>query len=1517
MSAPSHTAVEADRPVRSAGDVGSGPARGAARWVEVLVLAVAAYAPMLWAQPGAVTEDTKTYLYLDPGRYVRQAASLWNPNIALGTVTHENIGYLFPMGPFFWICAELHLPIWVAQRLWLGTLLFAAGAGVLYLSRVLGLGRPGRFVAAFVFMFTPYILQYSGRISVILMPWSGLPWMLAFVVLALRRPGWRYPALFAVVVALVSSINASSLLYVGIGPALWLPFAVVVLREHRWSDAWRVAWRVALLTLLVSAWWIVALQVESAFGVDILRYTETIQSTASASSPTEILRSLGYWFFYGASPQTGPWTQAAAAYTQHLWLIGLSFAVPALAVAAGAFVRWRFRTFFIALVALGMVLAVGPYPYGRPTGVSGLLKYIMENTTAGLAMRSTDRASPLILLGLAMLLGAGATAVAARIRRGAVLVTGVVVALVVGAATPLWTGATVVDGLTQPASPPDYVRQAAASLNATNPGTRVFGVPGENFAAYRWGDTNDTVYPGLLTRPYVTHEQQTMGSMATADLLEAVDTPLQEGVEDPRTIAPMSALMSAGNVLVQYDQAYERYNSVNPRVLARTFTPTPPGLGDRRAFGTPRPNVSTVPDLDPRTLSLPVGQGLTAPLVTYAVDHPRPVVRTESTASPLVVAGNGAGLVAASGFGLLADNPTVYYSGTLDAHPTFRAAALGGSPSLVVTDTNARQDYRWNGITQNAGYVREQVTPADEAPDPKSSPLNIFPGAPANAYSTTVYTGVSSVTASAYGSPVQYFNDQRPAAAMDGNPATAWTLSGYPQGQWWEVVLAKPVTTDTVTLSQLITPRPRQILDEVTLSFDYIHPVTVHLTAASRTPAGQVIHFPRRTFSLLRITMGHSHGTPYKVPAGYENTVGLSEVTIPGVVATEAVAMPQDLLRTTGTRSLSSPLTLVMTRLRGSGYPPRGDYQADLARQFWLPTDRTFQATGQARISPLAPDQTVSAALGRTGAGGTVVAVSSSSRLAGNVAAGPLAAIDGDPATAWQSDLGAPSQAGQWVQYTLSAPQTVERLDLGVVADGRHSVPTRISVSAGGRTETVALPAVADRAAPGAVVRVPVTLPAPVTGSTVRVTVDAVRQETTTDYATQATVTLPVGLAELGIPGLVAPPVPVALPGTCRDDLLTVDGRPVWTAVTGSTADALARRPLALALCGPDAGGLALAAGTHDLRSVAGATTGLDVDALALASAPGGGPAAVSPAGQLEAVRTAATPTVTLGRQTATRIPVTLHGVTAATPPFQLVLGQSINPGWTATAGGQTLAEPVLTDGFANGWRIDPARLAGAIHGGELTVDLRWTPQETVNAAVVVSAAALVACLVLAVLPAVRRRSRDADGRTEPDPSDGTDRSAEAPVLLGGTVPVLAERRDTPAPARWSTSLVTAAAVGVVVWAVSLPVIGLPAALATGLVLRRPRWRPLLGAIAAAAVVAVGVVVVISQLVAPQPATGGWPSAHEAADALVWVGVLFLAADAVVELVTGRVRRPGGPVPVPEAPVGGEAAAPVGPDVTP
>ena len=101
------------------------------RWPLVLLAAIC-YVPLLFTAPGEVGADTKTYLYLDPGRLLSRAPSMWDPNIGLGTVTHQNIGYLFPMGPYYWLVGRHSAcPTVVAQRLWLGSILFLAGAGVL------------------------------------------------------------------------------------------------------------------------------------------------------------------------------------------------------------------------------------------------------------------------------------------------------------------------------------------------------------------------------------------------------------------------------------------------------------------------------------------------------------------------------------------------------------------------------------------------------------------------------------------------------------------------------------------------------------------------------------------------------------------------------------------------------------------------------------------------------------------------------------------------------------------------------------------------------------------------------------------------------------------------------------------------------------------------------------------------------------------------------------------------------------------------------------------------------------------------------------------------------------------------------------------------------------------------------------------------------------------------------------------------------------------------------------------
>jgi hypothetical protein len=1464
--------------------------------VDYLLVAVAAFVPMLAAQPGTVSDDTKTYLYLDPGRYVRAAVSMWDPSVGLGTVTHENIGYLLPMGPFYWTMAELHVPLWVAQRLWMGCLLFAAGAGALYLCRVLGLAGPGRYVTALAYMFTPYVLQYSGRISVILMPWSGLPWMLAFVVLALRKGGWRFPALFALVVALVSGINASSILYVGIAPALWLPYAVLVTRESTWRRAWGVAWKVAGLTALASLWWVVGLQVEAAYGVNVLKYTETVPATSAASLASEILRGLGYWYFYGTD-RVGPWTQTSVDYTQSIALILWSFSVPVLAFLAAFVARWRYRSYFILITVVGMVMAVGPNPYNDPTAVGSVIKALMVDTTAGLAMRSTDRASPVILLSLAVFLGTGVSALYHRFRVAGVVIGAGVVVAVAGASTPLWSGQIIADGFTQPAVPPAYTRAAAKALDATHPGTRVYGLPGNNFGAQRWGDTIDTVYPGLMTRPYITHEQQIMGSMPTADVLEAVDGPLQDGLMDWDAMAPMASLLDAGDVLVQYDQAYERYDTPNPQTLAAELATTPPGLSDPVAYGTPRPNVPLLPLFDEGSLALPPDAGWPAPLVSYTVADPRPIVRTESTATPLVVDGDANGIVGAASVGLLAGNPTIIYAGTLDTDRTLQHQTLSAPATLVVTDTNRKQGYRWNSLNENTGYT-ETADQGPDTSDPSDAPLDLFPGAPADAQTTTVLAGVSSVTASSYGSSITYLPEDRPSAALDGNTQTAWLTNSFVGqiGQWWQVRLAAPRTEDHLLLVQPQTGDPDRHITRVTVSFDGGHPVSIPLSPASRTAAGEVVTFPARTFTTLRITITGVTVDDPTSPVGSRSSTGFAEIGIPGITVDETVSMPQDLLRAAGASSLLDRLALVMTRLRSSGVPPRTDVEPSLQRTFWLPTARTFTLTGQARISPLVPDDEIDRLVGRPGSDGTGTVAYSEGRLPDDLTANAMATLDDDPSTIWEPGFGASHQTGVWLQYHFKEPVTFDHLELQIVADGRHSVPTQLTVTGGGQSATVPLPALADSPVAGAVVDVPVALPVTFHGTDVRLTFGAVRMVDTLDYYSQTPIALPIGVATVGIPGAPpAAPVPTDVPTACRDDLVAVDGAPVWVEVSGTTAAALHRQALTISLCGPDAGGLALGPGAHTLSSALGQVTGYDVDQIALDSAPGGAAMPLDSPTTLAAPAVAASPGAVVDSQTATALHVTVRGVPTSpgSTPFDLILGESINKGWTATVdGGPALGSPILIDAFANGWRIDPVALAPYVHDGALSVTLVWTPQRSVDWALIISAATVLACLVLALWP--RRRRRPARAMTGDDrhldESDADVTAAEAVALDERPrlqLPFVSEGPRVPFPVAAGTAVVAGAVAAVV----ASPVAGLAVAVATAVVLVVPRLRFLLALAAVACVAAAGIYVAVHQGQVDAPDGGAWPQSFQVASQWAWAGVVFLGADGVVDVALRARRR--------------------------
>ncbi|HXY92994.1 MAG TPA: alpha-(1-_3)-arabinofuranosyltransferase family protein, partial [Acidimicrobiia bacterium] len=585
------TATLTARSTRAPSDVVADTTSGPLRVLGYAALAAIAYVPLLLTSRGEVVADTKSYLYLDPNRLLERAPSMWDPNIGLGTVTHQNIGYLFPMGPYYAVTHFLGAPAWVSQRIWLGTVLLFAALGVLFLLRTLHVHGPGVVAAALVFMLSPYLLDFAARLSVILLPWAGLPWMLALVIRALRDGGWRYPAILAIVVQVVGSVNATALVFAGIVPVMWVAYAWLVTREVDWRRVLSTVAKIVLLAGLTSIWWVVGLAIQSAYGLDILKFTETLATVSHASLPSEVLRGLGYWFFYGGD-KIGPWIDPSVRYTQDLWLIASSYAVPLAAFVGASIVRWRHRAFFVLVLVVGFVIAVGAYPYDDPSALGSLFKSFAASSSFGLALRSTARAVPLLVLGGAVLIGLAVNALAdawsARGWRVAGIGLAALVILLAAVNLPsLWDRNLLGENLMRPETIPAYWTDAISALDAGPHDTRVLEIPGADFASYRWGNTVDPITPGLMDRPYVARELVPWGSPAGTDLLNALDRRLQEGVLDPSSIAPVARLVSAGSILYRADLQTDRYNlaRATPTWLLLN-SPRPSGLGPPAKYGT-------------------------------------------------------------------------------------------------------------------------------------------------------------------------------------------------------------------------------------------------------------------------------------------------------------------------------------------------------------------------------------------------------------------------------------------------------------------------------------------------------------------------------------------------------------------------------------------------------------------------------------------------------------------------------------------------------------------------------------------------------------------------------------------------------------------------------------------------------------------------------------------------------------------------------------------------------------------
>lgn len=848
-------------------------------------------------RPRQIIGDGRTALLVDPTGALASGLRVWDPGRDLGTVAAGDVRRLWPLGAYHWLMEAARVPDWLAQRLWLAALLLAAAGGVLAIARAWRWRPAAALAAAAAYALSPVVA--TGVLDAdALLPFAGLPWLLALTIQSLRHRGWRHPVAFAIVLAAAGSANGTAAALLLAVPLAWIGHALWLSRETTRARALTTLAKIGVAVAVLNAWWVVALSVQATNGVDPARFGVPPDVVASTSSAAEVTRGLGRWTAYG-----GEVAEVTEPYTQQPMLLLGSFLLPVAALLALGVSRWRHRPYVVGLAVIGTVLAAATYDGGPASPLRALVD-LAGSTGFGLALRGLEGAVIVVVLGLA--LGVGAVVAAAgeeSSRRGAGAAA--IVLIVAAAALPvLWTGGTVPASAARPQVVPDDTARLAAHLDEGDPDSRVLELPGDPDLSR----DGSSPLQAVLDRPHVVRRVRPAGSAAGTDLLRAIDSRVQRGTLAPEALAPLARLLGAGDVVVRADESPE-----TAELLA-----TAPGFGPVERFGD---------------------------LVTAPVTDPVDVVRAHGGSPVVFLSGSGDGIVDAAAAGLLEGDELVRYSSSVTDDPDFTRTHLVDQRRLVVTDTNRVRAQRWTGLQGVDGFT-ETEDGGLVAEDPFDERLQVQDGS--DGTRSVADPGALTVRATTYGPADRYRPDQRPALAADGDPATAWVVpADRAVGQELQLAAERGVEPVHVRIVQ----RPGAdgtAIDEVALRFDGGDSQVVALSAASQTLLGQRIDVAGRRFTGLTVEI-----RSLTEPPGAGVDVGLAEVDVAGLRASGWVRMPTDLLDAAGFRSTRYPLALVQTRLRAE--TGAEDPERSIMRIVDLPATRTYRLSGRARTATAAP----------------------------------------------------------------------------------------------------------------------------------------------------------------------------------------------------------------------------------------------------------------------------------------------------------------------------------------------------------------------------------------------------------------------------------------------------------------------------------------------------------------------------------------------------------------------------------
>lgn len=1226
--------------------------------------------------PGRISPDTKLDLTANPLRFLARATNLWNSELPFGQAQNQAYGYLFPHGTFFLIGHALGVPGWITQRLWWALLLTVGFWGLLRVAEALGIGSPGsRVIAAAAFALSPRVLTTLGSISSETLPMMLAPWVLLPTILALRATGPRSVRALAaqagVAVALMGAVNAIATV------AGCLP-AVIWWACHRPNRLWwRYTgwWLVALV--LATLWWVVGLVMLRAISPPFLDFIESSGVTTQWSSLVEMLRGTDSWTPYVAPTATA----GAPLVTGSAAVLGTCLVAAAgLAGLAGPTMPARGR--LVTMLLVGVVLMAAGYSGGLGSPAAHAVQAFLD--AGGAPLRNVHKLGSVIripiVLGVAQLLGRiplpGSApkslwlSAFAHPERDKRVATAVVVLTALMVSTSLaWTGRLTPPG-TFTAIPP-YWQQTADWLTQHNTGSptpgRVLVAPGAPFATQVWGTSHDEPLQVLGASPWGVRDSIPLTPPQTIRALDSVQRLFAAG-RPSLGLADTLARQGISYVVVRNDLDPDTSRSARPILVHRAVDGSP-GLHKVAQFGAP------------------VGPGTVAGFVADSGLRPRyPAVEVYR-----VDAGGDAGtpyFVDTDRMARIDGGPEVLLRlderrrllgqpplgpALLTADARAAGLPLPAGAGVTVTDTPVARETDYGRVDQHSsairapGDARHTYNRVPDYPVPGADPvLGAWTGG-----RITVSSSASDSTAMPDVAPAT-----SPAAAIDGDPATAWVSNSLQSavGQWMQIDFDHPVTNAALTLTPSATAvgaQVRRILIETatgstTLRFDQ-----PGKPLAAALPYGET--------PWLRITAaGTDDGSP-----GVQ--FGITDLTVTQYDAS-GFAHPVDLRHTV--RVPGPPPGSPITRWElGPELPGRpGCARApdsvrcapsmELAPEEPVTFSRTLTVPAPTSVTPtvwVRPRQGPKLADLITEPN-TTVAHGDSDTV--DVLGSAYAATDDDPATAWT----APQRVVQHktpptLTLTLPRPTQVAGVRLVPSRAALPAHPTMVAVNLGDGPQVTAVK-------PGQAQTIP--LKPRVTDT---VTISLLDWEDVIDRNALGFDQLkPPGLAEVAALGADGNPIAPADAGRnrarevsvgCeRGPVIAVAGRFVHTAIHTTVGALLDDQPVAAVPCERDP--IALPAGEQELLISPGAQ--FVVDGAELST-----PAAAEAA---QPVRVASWRGWGPDRREIAAGPSNISRI--------LVIPESINPGWVARTGSGARLTPIAVNGWQQGWLV-PAGAPGVI----------------------------------------------------------------------------------------------------------------------------------------------------------------------------------------------------------------------------